>query len=461
MVASLTILSHSPSVYMVVNTIWGYNECGALGPTTKNAVFGFDLTDVSTLVPYTEEHATYRQSARQLYLSDLDTNCTQTFDGDYATETYRMKNQINRCNPSLVIPIQIKRLGYPYWAHCGNVNNRFGLFDPPYAIQPVDGLFETTAAVVTSEPAQATSTAQTGPSAAPELASSTSVAPVVTPTSEPEESIPEESKPAEPSPTTTNATVPEETAPSFTLSVPEIKETTEAVSTTSDDAVFIETQSSHPSESKAIHTISDLPGLYTTTPVASDIPDLSEASHVVSVFPSSSTSPYVLNQASIVPTADLAHIIASIVDTPSESQAYDPSVGPAPTDAPAVVVTTISELVVSLGTAGLEVINQENGQTTTYIVPAIGATEVGVGVGPASTMVYQGVTLTIGGDSSVVTNAVVVDKAPAVTPGQVSTATLNGSANATSVIPYVTGSANRIMGGSFLAAALMAAAFVA
>ncbi|CAK7244477.1 MAG: hypothetical protein STHCBS139747_006018 [Sporothrix thermara] len=163
---------------MVIDTLYGNNPCGPLGPTATSAIFAFDLTDVSTLVPYMDATATTRRSTRQLYLSDLGVDCSTSFDeSSLRSQTHPTKDVANRCNPSLVIPIEIKRYGYPYWKHCGNHGNKFGLFDPPYAISTVDGgllgpsspapvstPFPTTPAP-TSAPAGPATTANTSPEA--------------------------------------------------------------------------------------------------------------------------------------------------------------------------------------------------------------------------------------------------------------------------------------------------------
>jgi hypothetical protein len=44
----------------------------------------------------------------------------------------------------------------PYWLHCGNDNGQFGIFDPPGAVPPVDGLFPSS-----PSPATATTTSTT------------------------------------------------------------------------------------------------------------------------------------------------------------------------------------------------------------------------------------------------------------------------------------------------------------
>ena len=100
----------------MVNTIFGENNCGPLGPTYSNAVFSMDLTDVSTLQPYQDNTATTRMGPpRQLVLSDLEFNCLNTYgtfstDGAYIN-THPVYGNYNRCHPRYVFPIQLKRLG--------------------------------------------------------------------------------------------------------------------------------------------------------------------------------------------------------------------------------------------------------------------------------------------------------------------------------------------------------------
>ncbi|KAM6536068.1 hypothetical protein FALCPG4_005589 [Fusarium falciforme] len=160
---------YSPSVYMIVNTLYGWNECGPLGPSTSRAIFGFDLDQVSTLVPYSNsEDTTTRRSTRQLYLSDLGIDCDGNYNRSHlATQIAPVKDDDTRCNPFLAIPIDAKRWGYPYWKHCGIKNNKFGLFDPPYAVKPLDNLIPVTA--TTADPAKPkTTAASTKATAAPE-----------------------------------------------------------------------------------------------------------------------------------------------------------------------------------------------------------------------------------------------------------------------------------------------------
>ncbi|RMJ16078.1 hypothetical protein CDV36_004238 [Fusarium kuroshium] len=160
---------YSPSVYMIVNTLYGWNECGPLGPSTSRAIFGFDLDQVSTLVPYSNsQDTTTRRETRQLYLSDLGIDCDGNYNRSHlATQIAPVKDDDTRCNPFLAVPIEAKRWGYPYWKHCGIKNNKFGLFDPPYAVKPLDNLIPVTATTAdTGKPK--TTAASTKATAAPE-----------------------------------------------------------------------------------------------------------------------------------------------------------------------------------------------------------------------------------------------------------------------------------------------------
>lgn len=102
----------SPSVYVIAETLWASNECGQVGPTATNMVFPFDLTDVSTIVPATTVQTAGRLETRQLYLSDLAYDCPASATTTY-TGYYFQKNEVNRCNPRLVMPKAAKIWGFP------------------------------------------------------------------------------------------------------------------------------------------------------------------------------------------------------------------------------------------------------------------------------------------------------------------------------------------------------------
>ena len=152
------IQSTSPSVYMVVNTIYGYNTAGRTGPSGTSVIFPLDLDEVSTIVPYAS-------NTRQLSLSDLGTDCPQS----EAPSEIATAAPDGRCDPVLVAPERVKAWASPCNA-CGN----FGLFDPPYAVTHLTGgLVPATSAPSpqpepssTSSVVTATETAETTPSVA-------------------------------------------------------------------------------------------------------------------------------------------------------------------------------------------------------------------------------------------------------------------------------------------------------
>ncbi|KAI0009996.1 hypothetical protein F4779DRAFT_579506 [Xylariaceae sp. FL0662B] len=166
----------SPSVYMVINTIYGYNTLGRAGPAASSPVFALNLGQVSTIVPG-------GQATRQLSLSDLGTDCPHTLDpSEIAT-----KAPDGRCDPSLVAPDVVKS-----WALPCNACGRFGLFDPPYAVPTLDGGLLPTTTITTPEAqttASATPTttpAATGASStAVEATTTTAIPPTTEPTSTP------------------------------------------------------------------------------------------------------------------------------------------------------------------------------------------------------------------------------------------------------------------------------------
>lgn len=222
------------------------------------------------------------------------------------------------------------------------MGNKFGLFDPPYAMETLDGLFPVTTTSATAAPPAAPSTsAATGPTAVPDLPTSTEAAPEPTATTAVSEPTPE-----------------------------------------------------------------------TTV----------EAAPPVSV----------------------------------------------PVEASSVAAPTVPQQVISLGTAGFEVIHSQGAVPSTYVVPAVGATEAGVGVAPPSVVVYQGQTVTAGGAAATVTNPVeVVPSGNAVktevpSGDTVGTEVPTGGDNAKSMTPPVyAGSANKVLdskvclGAGFLVAVLM------
>lgn len=118
-----TTCSTSPSVYMVVSTIFGYNSAGRAGPSGTSVVFALDLDQVSTIVPG-------GSATQQLTLNDLGTDCPQSEDASWIATAA----PDGQCDPILVAPDPVKS-----WALPCNACGRFGLFDPPYAVPPLTG----------------------------------------------------------------------------------------------------------------------------------------------------------------------------------------------------------------------------------------------------------------------------------------------------------------------------------
>lgn len=159
--------STSPSVYMVINTIYGYNSLGRAGPAASSPIFALDINQVSSIVPG-------EQATRQLELSDLGTDCPHSLD----PSVIATKAPDGRCDPSLVAPDVVKS-----WALPCNACGKFGLFDPPYAVPTLGGgLIETTETITATEPDStilAPTTTTTPPATG---ASSTVVEPTITAT---------------------------------------------------------------------------------------------------------------------------------------------------------------------------------------------------------------------------------------------------------------------------------------
>ncbi|TPX18751.1 uncharacterized protein E0L32_002608 [Thyridium curvatum] len=163
----------SPSVYMLIPTAQGTNSLGPTGPATSKWILPLELDEVSTIAD--------GSVTRQLTLSDLGTDCPQT------AEPSAIATMVDpRCDPILAAPKQVSSWAYPCNA-CG----RFGLFDPPYAVPTVTGLFPTTTATpppqeTTAPPTPTATTPPTSsppapPSSAPETSSSALPTPSVIP----------------------------------------------------------------------------------------------------------------------------------------------------------------------------------------------------------------------------------------------------------------------------------------
>ncbi|KAF3395853.1 hypothetical protein F1880_006819, partial [Penicillium rolfsii] len=128
----------SPSVYMVIDTMYGYNTAGRAGPSGTSLVFPLDLDQVSTI-------DLTNSATRQLTLNDLGTECPQT----EASSVIATAKPNGRCDPILLAPDPVKS-----WASPCNACGQFGLFDPPYAVSPLPGgLVPVTTIIATTQPA--------------------------------------------------------------------------------------------------------------------------------------------------------------------------------------------------------------------------------------------------------------------------------------------------------------------
>ncbi|KAH6674723.1 hypothetical protein B0J14DRAFT_652907 [Halenospora varia] len=111
-----------------------WNSCGSVStallcPTMTRRVKAFDLTDISTLAPFT-----LGISAKQTRIHTQRTHSTYTQTHQYPDDRGYC------CGPRLAIPARIRDFGYPWWSKCEIQNSELGMVDPPYAITPVTGL---------------------------------------------------------------------------------------------------------------------------------------------------------------------------------------------------------------------------------------------------------------------------------------------------------------------------------
>jgi hypothetical protein len=325
----------SPSVYMIVETIWGWNDkcksSAALGPTFTSQILGFDLTDVNTF--YSDPAITERWQVRPLTLNDLAINCANATAGDPEATT------IDPCNPRLQIPIALKRLGYPYWAHCGNVDNRFGLFDPPGAIPALDGDF--VPVVSTTE----TSTPGSGGGPTPQ--------PQVTPTT------------TQPTPTSTPS-VPDPT-PTPKSSVSSGDPGTPGISSTGNGGVEgVPTPTAKNDPSSTVSIISKLPNGSVTTVLAT-IPPSNDNNGNTNTNNNNNNPDQGAANTMLIPIATVngqiisANPGASVIVIPNGSGGQTLSIGGA--------VATVGSAVVSFGSDGL-VVQLPGGVVRTVSVPA-------------------------------------------------------------------------------------------
>ncbi|KAI1399309.1 hypothetical protein F4819DRAFT_421872 [Hypoxylon fuscum] len=224
----------SPSVYMVINTIYGYNTLGRAGPAASSPIFALDLDQVSSIVPGSG-------ATRQLSLSDLGTDCPQSLDpSEIAT-----KAPDGRCDPSLVAPDVVKS-----WALPCNACGKFGLFDPPYAVPTLDGGLIGTTTVTPIEETTASATPTTTPAATG--ASSTAVTATATSTPVP---VPTESSAASSAESPTSTLVPVSPASSTSTPIP-VTSGTPTITTSGSTTVLSPTSSGSESAPTTVATAS-------------------------------------------------------------------------------------------------------------------------------------------------------------------------------------------------------------
>ncbi|KAH8680373.1 hypothetical protein BGZ61DRAFT_551219 [Ilyonectria robusta] len=449
----------SPSVYIIVSTLYGKNACGTLGPTASRAIFGFDLDEVSTIVPYFDTTATYRRSTRQLYLSDLVTDCEASYDiSTLTTMRHPIKEDDTRCNPSIVMPMAIKSYGNPYWMHCGVNNFKYGLFDPPYAIPTVDGLLVTTAAastteepaaaatsadpaaVVSTDPAVVASTdpaiaASTHATAVQDVVSTKALAAAATATevsdpsggSDGNSSGSDDSSPGSDDNSSGSGDNSSDSDSNFSGS--DGNSSGNSDNSSSDDnssgnsdnnSGDSNTGSRNSIGSGAPQTsaadLANAPSDPAVSTVSEQVISLGADGVVVvndgssttittmSVSSDSAGSVVVYSGTTLTLGGSAATMTNVIVALPGADSAG--STGSSYADSGAIV-STVAEQVVSLGTDGVVVVEYGSSTTKTHTIPASGVTVSGSIASVSSVVVYHGTTLTLGGPAVTVTDAVV------------------------------------------------------
>ncbi|RDW58747.1 hypothetical protein BP6252_13223 [Coleophoma cylindrospora] len=135
----LQLTMTSPSVYIVVKTVYATNPCGQVGPTYKQGVVSIHPTNLKTVVPYPTTHATASRATVAMDFNDL-ANCPKNMPTPVGWNIGRpTAGAYARCHPDLDWDLTYKhQLGGGYWggdcARTGPAGH--GLFDPPSAVQP-------------------------------------------------------------------------------------------------------------------------------------------------------------------------------------------------------------------------------------------------------------------------------------------------------------------------------------
>jgi hypothetical protein len=340
-----------------------------------------DLTDVYTKQLISNQYATTEAPPVRLSLSDLETGCF------HQTSTAgQSDNGINysRCNPYLQVPIGVKRLGYPYWAHCGNEQGF--LFDPPGAVPPLTGLFpESKTSTTKSATAEATPLLD----AATKTTSASSQSTIVTPFFVPESST--TTLPLDP-------TSPDN-GPAVLIPSPTSAEIVATVGTQTLGAVAGSSGIILPNGSTA-----DVGSVMTLTGLNNDPVVISVATSGVYIGGTDSSSTYFPNPTIVpVPIATIANSViyanpgATAVVVGSQTISVN---GPAVTFSSKIIQLSPSNIVISDMNSGsvstLELPDQSSAAVPPVPIATIGSQTISAAPG-ASTVVVQGQTLSAGG----------------------------------------------------------------
>ncbi|KAF7554916.1 hypothetical protein G7Z17_g2545 [Cylindrodendrum hubeiense] len=391
----------SPSVYMIVNTLYGSNVCGLLGPTTSREIFSFTYGELSTLVPYFDTTATYRRATRELYFSDLETNCASTYDySTLTTQLHPVKDDDTRCNPSIVLPGVVKQYGYPYWLHCGVRNFKYGIFDPPYAIPTVNGLIATTAAapITTADPATAAATNQATAKQDPTSVAGTKAATATEVSGDSDDDSSDDSNddPSDSNDDPSDTNDDDSGASETSVADPANTDSSDSNDDDSGDSNngAGNSDDSSSSQTTAAHPANADPDAAAST-AAEQVVSLGTGGVVVVNHGSTSTVPV-----SRDPTASVVTFSGTTLTLGGAAATITNAAVVA--DDPSNAVSTVAQQVVSLGTDGVVIVN--DGKTTTSKVS-------GSDGSVASVVTFDGTTLTVGGSAATLTNVVVANNA--------------------------------------------------
>ncbi|KAF4633251.1 hypothetical protein G7Y89_g4869 [Cudoniella acicularis] len=418
--AALGITMTSPSIYLVLPTIWADNRpCSQLGPTFVNEVIVLNPTDVYTLAPYANSYITTRMGPPQLLtLSDIETNCSTDAAeslqfNDHYFLTHPIPGLVNRCFPRISMPQEVYSLGGSYWAHCDMRDATLGLYDPPYAVPTASGLIITKAQPVTTTsdppatiynvpyiPAATTSTPTPTPTPTPQSvappASTAVIVPVSQQTQQTEQTEQTQPTVVQVQPTPTSANV-----------VAVIGSNT--ISAASDSTNVILPNGSTASVGAAV-TLTGSNSVPVVMSVASSgiIVNGNGVSSTfypnpVAVAATVGSAPISVPSAALTPVATIANQVISVAPGASTIVIGGQTI----TSGGAAVTLSGSNGIATFGSSGL-IVQQAGGSASTYAVPgvaqAVGATPVAtiaglvVSAAPgASTIVIGGQTITAGG----------------------------------------------------------------